>query len=347
MISDVIITNIIASGLLVLLVYLLDLNEKEPPWTLVKIYVLSILFTFLFGKLKSILFSHYGWEFPELINHYLIAGFAEELLKFIVVILFVWRLKSFNEEIDGVVYYLVVAAGFTVLENVGYSFRFVIDPYLYGLETGEMMPYQDALQRIVMLRMFSGHIFINVTTGVFLGFARQRHRSWLLIPGFITAVLIHGTWNLAAVNGFLGWFALGILVLNISVFMWTIRKSFYYKVMLRLKNRLRSLIREAKAQQINPDTIVLLEGIGRNLSCLRRFEGTKLKQTIREMIVSLPRRIQSENEEDEQKLIEKIVHANGLIGVECAKDRRIFFVSMFVRFAVPGFLILIILMNFM
>jgi len=347
MIGDIIITNIIASGVLVLLVYLFDLNEKEPPWTLVKIYIISILFTFAFGKIKSILFGHYGLEFPTWIEHYFIAGFAEELLKLLVVLLFVWHLKSFNEEIDGVIYYLVVAAGFTVLENVGYSFRFVIDPYLFGLETGQMSPYQDALQRIVLLRMFSGHIFINVTTGVFLGFAKQRHRAWLIVPGFITAVLIHGTWNLAAMNGFLGWYMLGILMLNIWIFVWTVRKSFYYKVMIRLKNRMRSLVRQAKERKINPDVIVLLENVSRNLTSLRRLEGGLLKKTIREIIVSMPRRTQFNTETDEKKLLDQIVHVNGLIGNESGNTRQLFLLSLFARFAVPGFVVLLILMNFM
>ena len=55
MLGDIIIANVIASGLLVLLIYFLDLNEKEPPWTLVRIYIVSILVTFLFGKLKIFL----------------------------------------------------------------------------------------------------------------------------------------------------------------------------------------------------------------------------------------------------------------------------------------------------
>lgn len=346
MISDVIIINIIASGALVLLVYLFDLNEKEPPWTLVKLYVISILFTFAFGKIKTILFTAFGWEFPEWVDHYLVAGFAEEALKLLVVLLFVWRLESFNEEIDGVIYYLVVAAGFTVLENVGYSFRFVIDPYLFGLQTGKMSMYQDALNRIVLLRMFSGHIFINATTGVFLGYAKLCRRPALMIPGFVSAVLIHGTWNLAAVHGFLGWYALALLVLNIWLFIRTLRKSVYYKVTVRLRNRLRSLIRAAREQQIHPDVIVLMQTAGRNLARIRWLEGSQLKQALRELITAMPKRVGT-GPEEERSLMEQMVHVNGLIGVDSVQDRRIFLFSMFARFAVPGFVVLLILMNLM
>ena len=53
MIGDIIVTNILASACLVLLVYFFDVNEKEPPWTLVKVYICAILLTFIFGKLKQ------------------------------------------------------------------------------------------------------------------------------------------------------------------------------------------------------------------------------------------------------------------------------------------------------
>ena len=78
MLGDIVIANVIASACLVLLIYFLDINEKEPPWTLVRLYILAILFTFLFGKLKGFLFTRYEWDFPVVFNNYIVAGFFEE-----------------------------------------------------------------------------------------------------------------------------------------------------------------------------------------------------------------------------------------------------------------------------
>ena len=347
MYGDILITNVVASAVLVVLIYLFDLNEKEPPWTLVRIYVFSILLTFLFGKLKGFLFIRYGWQFSDMVNHYLVAGFAEELLKLIVVMVFVWPLKSFNEESDGIVYYLMVAAGFTVLENIGYSSHFVITPYLYGLQTGEMGPYKQALDQIVMLRMFSGHIFINVTTGLFLGLAKMRHKPGLLVPGFFLAVLIHGTWNLTATSGLLPLFALLLLIVNSLVLWWTIRQSFYFKALARLKKRIRLLAAEAGEKGMNADLIVLLTQIRRRVTSLRRLESHPFKMQYRQITLSLPPRLQAVDAGGEDVLMKALVHVNGLLGDSRIGKQFEFWALLFLRFAVVGFLLLSFLLRLM
>ena len=347
MIGDIIIANVLASACLVLLVYFFDINEKEPPWTLVRIYLFAILITFLFGKLKGFLFSRYAWQFSDLVSNYVVAGFFEELLKFFVIMVFVWHLKSFNEEIDGIIYYLIVAAGFAVLENVGYSFQFVISPYVYGLKTGEMGVYQEALQKIVLFRAVSGHIFINVVSGFFLGLAKRKHRWWLLIPGFFVSVLLHGTWNQTATWGYLGYFALGFLVLDVALFIWTVRMSFYFKFMKRLKFRMKELIREAKEKRFDPDIITLMEGIKRNVGTLRRMEGDVLTAQSKEIIRFLPPRVDAVPREGQDGLIERLLKVNGLLGRDRQKTGRGFWVGLFLKFAVPGFFVLMILMNLM
>ena len=345
MIGDIIIANVIASGILVLLIYFLDINEKEPPWTLVRIYVVSILCTFLFGKLKIFLFAQYGWDFPDLINNYIIAGFFEELLKFFVVMIFVWHLKSFNEITDGIIYYLIVAAGFAVLENLGYSFQFVINPYLYGMKTGEMGFYMDALERIVLMRAVSGHIFINIISGFFLGLAKMRKQWWLLIPGFFISVLLHGTWNQSATMGWIGWFALGFLVVDIVVFMLTIRMSFYYKFMKRLTNRIRSLLREAREKSADRDVITLMEGILSNVRSLRQMEGDVLTAQAKEITSLLPPRIDAVPEKGSGGLVERMLKVNGILGRDRQRTGRTFWISLFFKFVIPGFVIMLILME--
>ena len=51
MVGDIIIANVIASAFLIILIYFLDTNEKEPPWTLVRIYAITIILTYVYGKL--------------------------------------------------------------------------------------------------------------------------------------------------------------------------------------------------------------------------------------------------------------------------------------------------------
>ena len=347
MIGDIIIANVIVSAGLVLLIYFFDINEKEPPWTLLRIYIISILVTFLFGKLKGFLFAHYNFHFSELFTNYIVAGFFEELLKFTVVMIFVWPLKSFNEETDGIIYYLVVAAGFAVLENVGYSFQFVIKPYIYGLKTGEMSIYREALQKIVLFRAVSGHIFINVVSGFFLGIARKNRRWWWLIPGFLISVLLHGTWNQTAAMGYLGYYILGFLILDITLFIWTIRMSFYFKFMKRLKYRIKELIWQAKKLNLDPDVLMLMEGIGHNLGSLRQMEGDVLKEQAMIITRTLPPRVDSVKREGKNGLIERLVKVNGILGRDRQSSGKWFWIMLFFMFSVSGFFVLLVLMELM
>ncbi len=347
MISDIIIANVVASGCLVLLVYLFDLNEKEPRWTLVRIFILSILATFLFGKLKAFLFHRYAWEFTPLIDNYLVAGFFEELLKFLIVMIFVWRLKSFNEETDGIIYYLIVAAGFTVLENVGYSFQFVINPYVYGMTTGEMGLYHSALQKIVLLRAVSGHVLVNVVSGYFLGLARRHHRWWLLVPGFVASVLLHGAWNQTAMMGFIGFYALALVLLDGVLFYSTIRMSFYFKFIRRLKYRIQDLIRQAKEAALSPDVIILMESIRRSVGVLRQMEGSVLTEKAKDITQTLPARVNTVSLRGEGGLLERLLHVNGILHGGSQDTSWRFWIGLFFMFSVSGFFVLMLLMNLM
>jgi RsiW-degrading membrane proteinase PrsW (M82 family) len=350
-IGDVIIANVLASACLVLLIYFLDINEKEPSWTLLRIFVISIFITFLFGMLKTHLFKTYNWESlalfkSDLFNNYVVAGFFEELLKFIIVMLFVWRLKSFNEESDGIIYYLIVAAGFTVFENVFYSINYTFPPYIYGLKTGDMSFFNKALQEIVLLRAVSGHIYINVVSGFFLGFARRRRKYWLLIPGFIISVLLHGTWNQMAVMGKLVYFLIGFIILDAVLFVWIIRMSFYYKFMKRLKFRMNELIEEAKKINLNEDLIIFMKDIMQRMKILRQMSGETIKKQAIIITRLLPPKLEKVPIEGEDGLYGRLITINGILGRNCEVRGKVFWVGLYLKFCLSGFFLIILLMNF-
>lgn len=346
MIGDIIISNVLASGCIVLLIYFFDLNEKEPPWTLVRIFVISIIATFLFGKLKALLFVSNQWQFHPLFNHFVIAGFFEELLKLLVVLIFVWSLKSFNERSDGIVYYLVVAAGFSVLENVGYSFQFVINPYLFGLKNADMGFYHEALRKIVLFRAVSGHFFINIVSGFFIGYARIGKKYWLIIPGFIISVVLHGFWNLAASANFLGYYILFLLLLDIILFRIITHKSIYYNFMKRLKFRIKKLIQEAVEKQIDNNIITLMKGILLNIGVLRQMEGSKLTENAKVITTTLPAKIDLVPIEGKNGLIERFLIINSILSKGKENMGVGFWIKLFLMFTITGFILLLLLMNF-
>merc|ERR1711991_181908 len=74
-----------------------------------------------------------------LISSFLTAAPVEEGLKLFVLYYFVYKMKDFNEPIDGIVYGVTVSLGFATLENYDYVF--------YWAEQWEIDPYQMAIWR--------------------------------------------------------------------------------------------------------------------------------------------------------------------------------------------------------
>ena len=346
MIGDVVIANVLASAMLVLLVFFFDFNEKEPVGSLLRIYIVSAVATFCFGKAKGWLLAWTGWHPPLVVNAFLLAGFFEEALKLTLLLAFAWRLKSFNEESDGIVYSLMVAAGFSILENIGYSFRFVINPFLHGMQSGEFGPYSRALREIVILRSVSGHIFFNTVSGFFVGLARIRHRPLLVAAGFAAAVVLHGLWNMAAIGGWIAYYALALLLLNAALVWVAVRSSFYFKFMKRLDGHVRELIRGAKAAGTDPDVVALMQDIRRHLPRLRRLEGAELNAQARILLEILPCRVDAVPAQGENGLLARLVKANGLLSRDRTRTGGFgYWGVLFLKFWVTGFVVLMVLMQ--
>ena len=347
MVGDIIIANAIASAFLILLIYFLDINEKEPPWTLVRIYALSIILTFFYGKLMALFVKPGQPVFTHWFTNFFLAGFCEEFWKFLIVLVFVWPLKSFNDESDGIVYYLIVAAGFTVLENVGYSFRVVLNPFLAGVKTGEMAPYHLALTHIVLLRWFSGHIFINVVSGVFLGMAKRQKKIWILLPGFLISVVLHGFWNMTAVWGIVWIYALLFLGTDIWLFIAMTRRSFYFKFMKRLKRRLKELVQEARTLALDRDLIILMESVRTHIGAIGRMQKEVMVEQAKKITETLPARIADTPLDGEEGLIRRFLKVYGILGRDRMATGGCFWMELYVRFVLTGFFLLTVIMRVM
>jgi RsiW-degrading membrane proteinase PrsW (M82 family) len=116
------------------------------------------------------------------VKAFLGAAIPEELFKFLVLRLYVWRKSHFDEPLDGVVYGATASLGFATLENILYV-------EMYGLGT--------AVLRAVTA--IPGHAFTGVLMGAFVGrarFAAPEQRSRLLAAGLGWAILLHGAYDL-------------------------------------------------------------------------------------------------------------------------------------------------------
>lgn len=182
----------IAPGIAIMVfIYIKDQYEKEP--------LKNLVFSFLLGVLSIIpaviiqlslepVVKQYGPS-GSLLSHpfisnailaYAIVGLSEEGSKFLMLRVYAYRKKAFNEPFDGIVYSVMVSMGFATLENIGYVVQ-------GGLATA-------------LLRMFlsvPAHGSFAVIMGYHAGLAKfdSRHAAARLWKGLLLAVFFHGTFD--------------------------------------------------------------------------------------------------------------------------------------------------------
>ncbi|MBN2664787.1 MAG: PrsW family intramembrane metalloprotease [Bacteroidales bacterium] len=202
--------------LLLLFIYLRDKYDREP----VK-QVLKILF---FGMLTPIpvLVIDFGWMAIEpslglagfgkvFYDSFIVAGLTEETFKFLVIVIFIWKHKEFNEKFDGIVYAMFASMGFALVENFLYVFQ-------HGAGVG-------------ILRAFTAvpaHAMFGITMGYFFGLAKftPEKRTSLLLASLFVPILLHGFYDfiLMSENTFLLLIFLPYMALMIFLSLQVIKK---------------------------------------------------------------------------------------------------------------------------
>ena len=195
-------------------IYLRDKYEKEPIKLLVKILIfgaISVIPVFIIEKILM----YFGQQFLDtnsvifvFFNSFIVAGLTEEAFKFLVIYIFIWNNKEFNEIFDGIVYATYASLGFALIENILYV-------YSKGASVG-------------IVRAFTAvpaHMIFGITMGFFFGLAKfgnKKHNNNLVLAVFVPIVL-HGFYDfiLMLQNNFLLFFFLiyliGILILSIKM----------------------------------------------------------------------------------------------------------------------------------
>ena len=115
-----------------------------------------------------------------------VAGFTEELFKFIALYIVIWSNKNFNEKFDGIVYAVFVSLGFATIENIQYVFA-----------NGENVAYLRAFTAV------PAHALFGVAMGYYFGLAKffPGKRNIFLIRSFLEAFVLHGAYDFILMSG--------------------------------------------------------------------------------------------------------------------------------------------------
>ncbi|WP_164007597.1 PrsW family intramembrane metalloprotease [Pyxidicoccus trucidator] len=139
-----------------------------------------------------------------LVRAFLGAAIPEEVFKFLVLYLYVWRKPAFDEPLDGVVYGVTASLGFATLENI-----------LYVSEHGLGVAILRAITAV------PGHAFTGVIMGAFVGRAKlaeeSSQRFGLLAAGLAWATLLHGAYDtFLMTNTNFAVLAFGVLLIEVQ-----------------------------------------------------------------------------------------------------------------------------------
>jgi RsiW-degrading membrane proteinase PrsW (M82 family) len=176
----------IAPGIAIcLFIYYKDRYDREPKKYLAVSFLLGMLSTFpallvqfLAGDVRENATSHFIATYAFFA--YIIVALSEEGSKFLMLRLYAYPKKSFNEPFDGIVYAVMVAMGFATVENIEYVLH-------YGVQTG-------------VIRFFlsvPAHASFAVLMGYYTGRAKfnPRWSFWLMAKGLLIAVFFHGSFD--------------------------------------------------------------------------------------------------------------------------------------------------------
>lgn len=212
--------------ILALYIYLRDKYEREPFRMLLAAIlsgafsVLPILWVETF--LQS--YDSFSHRWSAAYEAFIVAGFTEELFKYLVFLLLIWRSKDFNEKFDGIVYSVFISLGFAAVENILYVQQ-------HGLQTGVVRAFTSV----------PAHASFGVLMGYWFGLARfyLKNRIPNLVFAFLFAFLAHGLYDfilMAKIQHYYGYF-IPYLILLFALAVVLIRKSsnssIYRKITLK------------------------------------------------------------------------------------------------------------------
>ena len=164
-------------------IYFRDKYDKEPLGLLLKALLMGIVIivpVIFIERLLMNLIPQSSKVAAAAYHAFVVAGSTEELFKFLVLYLLVWKSPSFDEKFDGIVYAVFVSLGFAGVENV-----------LYVMDGG----MQTALTRA--LTAVPAHAIFGITMGYYLGIARiyKELKGPYLARALLVPILLHGIYD--------------------------------------------------------------------------------------------------------------------------------------------------------
>ena len=185
----------ILPSILIILFFVYSDKFKEPRREIIKVFIYGILITipaYFLNTYISDFFYNNTRVSEGLISSFLTAAPVEEGLKLSVLYYFVYKMKDFNEPIDGIVYGVTVSLGFATLENLYYVY--LLADY-----------FETTSMALAVIRSFSA-VPAHAVFGIFMGYFFMKYafikKGDNLFFAFVVPFVLHGCYNLFTVSNF-------------------------------------------------------------------------------------------------------------------------------------------------
>ena len=190
----VLLTTILPSVLMLSLILYSDRKSREPL-AMILICILSSAFTICFSliidklivTLNIVNASMFPSQNSYSVYRIMVLAGVEEYAKLLVLHLFLYKNKSYDDIYDGFVYSSIIALSFSVIETVMYVFR---------------EPTFSEMTSLAILRNFTSiplHIVCGVIMGYFISlqkFSKTKKRKFLnLLASLFAPTLVHTIYN--------------------------------------------------------------------------------------------------------------------------------------------------------
>jgi len=183
-----------------------DKKKLEPKGLIAAVFLMGMVAVVFVLPIQKFIQAHIGSHELQL---FLWAS-AEELLKFIAVILVIYKTNYDDQPIEWPIYMITAAVGFAALENA----LFLIKPISIGETAVSLLTGHLRFLGATLLHSVSSGIL-----GIALGlsfYMKGLKRKWYLLLGFAGAIALHSLFNFFIMRN------KGVDFLKVFAFLWVV-----------------------------------------------------------------------------------------------------------------------------
>jgi RsiW-degrading membrane proteinase PrsW (M82 family) len=196
----------IIPSLLWLWFWLKEEEKPEPKLLLTIIFILGMVAVVIALPIEKFILAHLNSQTVQIV----LWASVEEILKYLAVLVVIYKTNNESEPIDWPIYLITAALGFAALENM----LFLVKPFEINQATVALLTGQLRFLGSTLLHTVSSGI-IGISIGISF-FMEANKKKAFLIAGFLIAIALHSIFNFFIIRNE------GNDFLKVSAFLWVV-----------------------------------------------------------------------------------------------------------------------------